>query len=115
MKYTDGAAKSHHVRRSPYGERGLKCVRLVFALFPPLSLSLRRAWIEIDRTPRQRFRPRRRSPYGERGLKFEEAPHGTYPLGRSPYGERGLKLRQGVRGTLRDQRRSPYGERGLKY
>ena len=33
--------------RSPYGERGLKCVRFEFVSVAFGSLSLRRAWIEI--------------------------------------------------------------------
>ena len=77
--------------RSPYGERGLKSVEEFERLHPAMSLSLRRAWIEIacrQETARPR---RRRSPYGERGLK-SLAEFGRMDVTcRSPYGERGLK------------------------
>ena len=57
------------MRRSPYGERGLKfCMRS--RPRPGCgSLSLRRAWIEI----------------------IQDAPVLRLGFGRSPYGERGLK------------------------
>ena len=54
------------------------------------SLSLRRAWIEIPRTRRNR-QSSGRSPYGERGLKLLRANARRSDRGRSPYGERGLK------------------------
>ena len=78
--------------RSPYGERGLKfigdmalqkdvvslslrrawieicCINIIDDSFR--SLSLRRAWIEIARTWEPTRRPDGRSPYGERGLKY---------------------------------------------
>ena len=57
--------------RSPYGERGLK---FFFSLSEPAivggSLSLRRAWIEMDTIPTTSCILARRSPYGERGLKL---------------------------------------------
>ena len=56
------------VRRSPHGERGLKCV-----------LASR-----LVRLPG-------RSPHGERGLKFKQAILENLPVSRSPHGERGLK------------------------
>ena len=81
-----------------------------------LSLSLRRAWIEIasSSTRRIRYRPSR-SPYGERGLKFDgDLTELAGGAGRSPYGERGLKFTaQGAYPV--GSSRSPYGERGLKY
>ena len=56
--------------RSPYGERGLKFAVMVADHATVMSLSLRRAWIEIN----ARWTPTRgercRSPYGERGLKL---------------------------------------------
>ena len=56
------------------------------------SLSLRRAWIEISRHATTSTHTPRRSPYGERGLKLlllgDDAENAA---GRSPYGERGLK------------------------
>ena len=56
------------MRRSPYGERGLKYA----------------VGVRHGRRPG-------RSPYGERGLKYAVGVrHGRRP-GRSPYGERGLK------------------------
>ena len=83
--------------RSPYGERGLKfigdmalqkdvvslslrrawieicCINIIDDSFR--SLSLRRAWIEIARTWEPTRRPDGRSPYGERGLKSRLALH----------------------------------------
>ena len=38
------------MRRSPYGERGLKYGYMETDTFPSESLSLRRAWIEIAKT-----------------------------------------------------------------
>ena len=80
----------NRTRRSPYGERGLKC------------LGCRCGDFRCGR-----------SPYGERGLKYLLQPVSHRGLGRSPYGERGLKF---VRDEERAERygRSPYGERGLK-
>ena len=56
-----------------------------------MSLSLRRAWIEIALPGYARDESISRSPYGERGLKFEDAHGDGVRAGRSPYGERGLK------------------------
>ena len=102
--------------RSPYGERGLKYRGLSNRRTLLLSLSLRRAWIEIasSSTRRIRYRPSR-SPYGERGLKFDgDLTELAGGAGRSPYGERGLKFTaQGAYPV--GSSRSPYGERGLKY
>ena len=103
------------MRRSPYGERGLKS-------------SMARVRVTIVN---------RRSPYGERGLKFRPVRNAQTSICRSPYGERGLKSSLGGAGhvaaegslSLRrawieidsdsawsggSQSRSPYGERGLK-
>ena len=55
--------------RSPYGERGLKSVESEFAAEERGSLSLRRAWIEIDCPLTPFYESNGRSPYGERGLK----------------------------------------------
>ena len=101
-----------------------------------LSLSLRRAWIEIIIVSPFADALRCRSPYGERGLKCR---HGELcrPIAeslslrrawieifsrassraetcRSPYGERGLKSRS-IEIFSQKVCRSPYGERGLKY
>ena len=80
-----------------------------------MSLSLRRAWIEMSRPQRRIPSLSSRSPYGERGLKYAVGVrHGRRP-GRSPYGERGLKW------FRRRPRQAPgrvallTGERGLKY
>ena len=120
--------------RSPYGERGLKYFVASRYGFSLVSLSLRRAWIEIFSRASSRAETCRspygerglksrsieifsqkvcRSPYGERGLKFTA--QGAYPVGssRSPYGERGLKYRN-YRNCAGFPCRSPYGERGLK-
>ena len=78
--------------RSPYGERGLKFLIISNVLSHSRSLSLRRAWIEINHSmilkryrqslslrrawieismnQDQQHQVHRRSPYGERGLKF---------------------------------------------
>ena len=57
------------MRRSPYGERGLKYMDFI-----------------------TRVECVRRSPYGERGLKFHlNQLHLLMHVRRSPYGERGLK------------------------
>ena len=79
-----------------------------------MSLSLRRAWIEMSRPQRRIPSLSSRSPYGERGLKSERSHSLPVGMRRSPYGERGLKYAVGVRHGRRPGR-SPYGERGLKY
>ena len=123
-------------RRSPYGERGLKCASrphspgtrsrspygergLKYREFPATprsqwSLSLRRAWIEMATSSRAGVIRSSRSPYGERGLKFDgDLTELAGGAGRSPYGERGLKYRN-YRNCAGFPCRSPYGERGLK-
>ena len=84
--------------RSPYGERGLKCLSRLLLRFLKLSLSLRRAWIEITSATASHPTTPSRSPYGERGLKFICACLWRVRECRSPYGERGLKLRQSKHG-----------------
>ena len=79
-----------------------------------LSLSLRRAWIEIGEPLRLPLEQGRRSPYGERGLKYQGCGENPDDAGRSPYGERGLKFIHGFR-VIQCVGRSPYGERGLKF
>ena len=44
-------AFAHILRRSPYGERGLKCFGACYLRVHYWSLSLRRAWIEISADP----------------------------------------------------------------
>ena len=83
----------HGRSRSPYGERGLKYVRRDRVHAGDQSLSLRRAWIEIPFFRSCTVRPEGRSPYGERGLKFELDVELGGHVRRSPYGERGLKYR----------------------
>ena len=59
-----------------------------------LSLSARRAWIEIDVDDLADLRIGGRSPQGERGLKFcRSILSRDLAPGRSPQGERGLKYR----------------------
>jgi len=101
-------------RRSPRGERGLKC--LMCQPLPGIALSLppRGAWIEIVSyealiTDHMSLPPRgawieiqggstlnraagRRSPRGERGLKSDTPRAAARAGSRSPRGERGLKL-----------------------
>ena len=47
LKSEPDDARLREARRSPYGERGLKYVGCSFRVLLFLSLSLRRAWIEI--------------------------------------------------------------------
>ena len=77
-----------------------------------MSLSLRRAWIEIL-FPVAFHTWESRSPYGERGLKSHGQGAGIRRTSRSPYGERGLKYRLQYAKHCTSSR-SPYGERGLK-
>ena len=101
-----------------------------------MSLSLRRAWIEMSRPQRRIPSLSSRSPYGERGLKYFVASRYGFSLVslslrrawieifsrassraetcRSPYGERGLKSRS-IEFFSQKVCRSPYGERGLKF
>ena len=79
-----------------------------------MSLSSRRAWIEIFPCPYGSTPTHGRSPHGERGLKY-------YPLRRkaswhcrSPHGERGLKCLINPLRKSNSHSRSPHGERGLK-
>ena len=123
--------------RSPYGERGLKYFVASRYGFSLVSLSLRRAWIEIFSRASSRAETCR-SPYGERGLKYRHPPgrdqrHESLSLrrawieiassstrriryrpSRSPYGERGLKFDGDLTELAGGAGRSPYGERGLK-
>ena len=57
--------------RSPHGERGLKYTLVRPHLTIPLSLSSRRAWIEIKRKKVILSSSICRSPHGERGLKSQ--------------------------------------------
>ena len=125
------------VRRSPYGERGLKFDDADLSRDARQSLSLRRAWIEIFSRASSRAETCR-SPYGERGLKYRHPPGrdqrheslslrrawiematssraGVIRSSRSPYGERGLKFDGDLTELAGGAGRSPYGERGLKY
>ena len=121
--------------RSPYGERGLKYFVASRYGFSLVSLSLRRAWIEIFSRASSRAETCR-SPYGERGLKSRSIEIFSQKVCRSPYGERGLKLgvtvyavvfgvslflrRAWIEMSLGSSYltaslcRSPYGECGLK-
>ena len=56
-----------------------------------MSLSSRRAWIEMPKREQKLNLMSSRSPHGERGLKSERWLKGTRKLRRSPHGERGLK------------------------
>ena len=103
-----------------------------------MSLSSRRAWIEIDDYNITRLDIACRSPHGERGLKFaEQANKALYCLSlssrrawieiyqsatlsqqsfcRSPHGERGLKSTNTLLKIGNFKSRSPHGERGLKF
>ena len=80
-------------RRSPHGERGLKSIWNNHSSDGRMSLSSRRAWIEIDNM-QDTFKKECycRSPHGERGLKSLFLYKITKIISRSPHGERGLKL-----------------------
>ena len=123
--------------RSPHGERGLKCPKIVSGIIIVLSLPTRGAWIEICSSAIFLRACSSRSPHGERGLKS------CYPscIGsprRSPHGERGLKCSELASALERIEEslptrgawieipsvasgnaskisRSPHGERGLKF
>ena len=105
------------LRRSPCGERGLKCGR--FRPFPASespSLPVRGAWVEILRSAKFSFPKYCRSPCGERGLKCRDFTiQATVIFRRSPCGERGLKYQPFARASCTLAGRSPCGERGLKY
>ena len=104
-------------RRSPRGERGLKCAELRRALLAQASLPSRGAWIEMSRSrsmpnastaslpsrgawiemllldgPQPRIQSR--SPHGGRGLKSPPAGSEPPTSRRSPHGGRGLKFRK---------------------
>ncbi len=100
--------------RSPYGERGLKYFVASRYGFSLVSLSLRRAWIEIFSRASSRAETCR-SPYGERGLKSRSIEFFSQKVCRSPYGERGLKFDGDLTELAGGAGRSPYGERGLKF
>ena len=71
----------------------MKCEVLDFAEINHLSLSSRRAWIEIDGSKLKVHDIFSRSPHGERGLKLGlPQALGSTVCRRSPHGERGLKL-----------------------
>ena len=72
LKYTRRKATTRTPsRRSPHGERGLKSIELSQGATASMSLSSRRAWIEIPSMRRSAWTTRRRSPHGERGLKLQ--------------------------------------------
>ena len=62
---------SDTIGRSPYGERGLKFDAAEVMDDRNASLSLRRAWIEIQFGNGSWIDAWGRSPYGERGLKYD--------------------------------------------
>ena len=123
-------------RRSPCGERGLKCggnthanrfyvslpVRGAWVEMPALrcrsapcpSLPVRGAWVEIYCSDGVSVCRRSRSPCGERGLKFAFCDFSPAQARRSPCGERGLKSAAPA-ARLSAGGRSPCGERGLKW
>ena len=79
-------------RRSPHGERGLKFYPSVRTRGSRLSLSSRRAWIEIKKAKAVKRFWSCRSPHGERGLKLCHLLNLICLISsRSPHGERGLK------------------------
>ena len=78
--------------RSPHGERGLKYKKLHDTEAAAMSLSTRRAWIEMycmDETSLKAESLSTRRAWIEIQTGYSE---GNYNLCRSPHGERGLKL-----------------------
>ena len=80
-------------RRSPCGERGLKCIRWRYSLTGEESLPVRGAWIEIPLQVYLHHPPQVSLPV--RGAWIEisstaRSPHSAF-ICRSPCGERGLK------------------------
>ncbi len=101
--------------RSPHGERGLKLNALVNRIGRVMSLSSRRAWIEMFCKFGLSIIIVRRSPHGERGLKsVSDKNINRKRRGRSPHGERGLKCQIKCTQLGKKSGRSPHGERGLK-
>ena len=124
--------------RSPHGERGLKSKLFHTDYGQRVSLSSRRAWIEILSHISKKcsfirsLSSRRawiemsgcgqylfctshgRSPHGERGLKYHIPNYSSIFLSRSPHGERGLKFTIFLYFLSYSRCRSPHGERGLK-
>ena len=101
-------------RRSPRGGRGLKSAKLETRSTAAVSLSSRRAWIEISRTPTSRLRPA--SPSSRRAwieIRMAQRPG---PLrGPSLSSRRAwIEIRTGTATASPFSCRSPHGERGLK-
>ena len=78
--------------RSPHGERGLKSNQLNISLKTSMSLSSRRAWIEIFVTYSLISPPMSLSSRRAWIEIAHEAEAGKQSSRRSPHGERGLKL-----------------------
>ena len=78
-------------RRSPRGGCGLKFLGVDTLTQSGMSLSSRRAWIEILFMGALDVQHVRRSPRGGRGLKYTLLIHRPCRYGRSPRGGRGLK------------------------
>ena len=114
MKSAAAEIKEHREhRRSPCGERGLKCCHCYFFSRGIPSLPVRGAWVEIAQVVGIAVCVLGRSPCGERGLKLPEEIDDIMKRGRSPCGERGLKCSHFLMRGRRTSR-SPCGERGLK-
>ena len=123
-------------RRSPCGERGLKCRRSgePAGFYPSLpvrgawieilrkrrgttttsSLPVRGAWIEIPRKRRAAFMCSCRSPCGERGLKYRQPPRNRDELRSLPVRGAWIEINQATCRWRTMKGRSPCGERGLK-
>ena len=127
----------HKRRRSPHGERGLKCSLPHKRQFRCKSLPSRGAWIEIkiiedrvrsgDRSLPSRgawiemvyspVSPPSWASLPSRGAWIEILSNGDAQLNegsRSPHGERGLKSDRTAPPGRSRRGRSPHGERGLK-
>ena len=92
LKFYENKEDYNITRRSPHGERGLKFYPSVRTRGSRLSLSSRRAWIEIKKAKAVKRFWSCRSPHGERGLKLCHLLNLICLISsRSPHGERGLK------------------------
>ena len=79
-----------------------------------LSLSARRAWIEIPTAPYSVRTAAGRSPHGERGLKFLKMAIMVIFIGSLSARRAWIEIAKKIFGEILYFGRSPHGERGLK-
>ena len=81
------------MRRSPCGERGLKCQYMYTTPIVPTSLPVRGAWVEISMSDRFARRAKSLPVRGAWVEMVDAVKAGFTGFRRSPCGERGLKSR----------------------